>query len=289
MQDAEVGHLRDEIVRLLREAEGRPVLGAVLGNRLRSRTGRTVKDLGFLHLRDFVQRHLPDEVKVTQAEFDVAFALASLTPGDVAAAGATLGSQVSEELTNIDLRRVWKNPRGYLTIVVRRTDGAVRAMPRGVSAGEDEVALASPSADDHKLIARGFLEAHVPEDKRTPFAATLETAEKWWEEWDPLFQDPGPNLRKEWLRFREKGLFDRLDKALRDAGLTEDAVANARGAFDRARALSPVRTRSSLPPPRGAGTLRQGLLEAIAHMSEEELRRVWVPAGLLYDALVEKR
>jgi hypothetical protein len=44
------------------------VLGAVLGNRLRSRTGRTVKDLGFLHLRDFVQRHLPDEVKVTQAE-----------------------------------------------------------------------------------------------------------------------------------------------------------------------------------------------------------------------------
>jgi hypothetical protein len=291
MSEAEIADLCGAVLQLLREAPGQRLIGAVLGKRLRSLTGRTVKDHGFASLADFVRQHLHGDVSVVAGSADSVFELQSRA--DAQGAGTSPGhfnvDQSSYPARVTDLRKVWKSPRSPLTLRVRLRDGAVSAITRGSPVGEDEVDLVPPSAEDHKAIGRRFLETHVPEERRAPFVQHIEAAEgAWWLAWDPLFRDMGPSARVDWLRFRDVELFALLDAALRSAGLTEEVARSAREAIDRTR-MEARKNIVAQSPARVGSALRQALLMTLEQMSEEDLRRIWVPAGLLHDALQRNR
>lgn len=280
MSGTEPDVFRDALVRSLQAAPGQRLSGADLGNRLRAHTGRTVKELGYPNLAEFVRVQLAGQVSMVQSSADLVFHLTSASA--VAPEHVPMPTS-APPLEVIDLRKVWKSPRGLFTIRVRRSDGSVRSASSSAPPSDDEVELVPPSAEQHRHIGRRFLEANVPEERRQPFAVQLDTNERaWWLGWEQLFRSTGPNVRQDWLRFREAELMALLDAALRDSGLTEEIRRKAREAIDR------TRTRARHDDLRPDDGLRQALVATLQQMSDEDLRRVWVPAGLLRDALLRK-
>lgn len=282
MSESQVAALRDAVLAVLQRAPEQRLLGAMLGNQVRTLIGRTAKDLGFANLGDFVRQNLETEVRVTHGEKDLVFQLEPA--GGAAVRPPALGSDAQTPTIQPDLRKIWKNPSSPLTLRVRVADGEVRALSQDVPCAEGEVALQSPTADLHKNLGREFLQERMSEEERVPFEEKIASSGPWWQEWDKLFRAPGPDLRIDWLRFREKRLMEALEAALREKGLTEGAFRHALDVIHRSRIVP--RKSESMPPSGGRESLRAALISTLQAMSEDELRRVWVPAGLLADALL---
>lgn len=288
MSESQISAFRDAVLVALHRAPERRLLGAQLGLSVQSSIGQTARDHGFANLADFVRRNLADEVSVQVGAQDVVFQLT--TPGSaIALTLASSGASALPEPPPLqpDLRKVWKAPTGPFSLRVRVTDGDVRAAGREVPPAEGEVVLTSPSEEQHKAIARRFLDDHLPGEQRQAFETILVSRRAWWLDWDRLFRETAPRLRVEWLRFREKHLMELLDRALREAGLNDEAHRAALDIVERSRPAP--RKLDSAPAGRPSEGLRAALLATVQGLSEEELRRVWVPAGLLADALLRGR
>lgn len=291
MADEEIADLRKTLIKALDGAPDKRLFGAVLGNRLRAEKARTIKDYGFPNLSDFVKRYMASEVSQTVGVSDTIFQLnesATSTP----AAGPTAPLLVSG-LPNIDLLRVWKSPRSSYAIAVRRSDGTARAVSVQSHSNDDEVVLTPPSSDAHEAIARSFVE-QLPAQHQEEFRSRIDERNPfWWREWETLFNARFPEERSKWLKFRETHLLDQLDTALKAEGMSEDAVLTARDTVRRSR-MTKRSVASGAPAPgripgADGSAFRQAVLATVEQLSDEELRRIWLPAGVLYELLRTQR
>lgn len=128
---------------------------------------------------------------------------------------------------------------------------------------------------------------------RYEFLAAIESQNaEWWKKWDALFKTHPEAPRQEWLRERKHLLREELVTRLQSLGLSKGAAEEARRQIE----ARPTRLKSATPATRSSGamrpaecaatsSLRDAVLAAIAQLSDRELREVWLPAGLVYDAL----
>jgi hypothetical protein len=294
MPAEEIDALRREIVKALQGAQGGQMLGALLGSRLRPALGgRTLKEQGYGTLSDFAKRHLAEVVSQDVGASDVVFRLNDSASSPAGAINSSFGSANLLPAAPDDLFRIWKSPRFPYRLAVRKSNAAVRALRVGDVADDDEIVVVPPPAETHDAIAKRFIDEHLPEDLRGEFRSKIDERDPlWWRAWDALFNERLPAGRSQWLRFREDQLFAELDRALTEAGLAEDLRPLVRSAMQRSRAQQhkprPSDTAPRAPVVAGSGAdaaLRNIVHAVIERMSEEELRRIWLPLGLVADAL----
>lgn len=281
--------IKNRLRQVLNAAPDGRLMGAVLGNRFRTAEGRAIreigKELGFEDLKAFVKTYMSDEVTIVESESDSIFELidkSSIAPEQRGEAKPFSPETSPEE---VQLFRLWRSPRNRFSLAVGRADGAVRVISRHEVVGDDEVKIEPTTAVQHDQIARRFLDK-IPEQHREAFESAIDTEKpRWWEDWNPLFQEHAPHQRGEWLRFREHALVELLQKTLSSAGLSDTAVSQALQTILRSRRLP----NATKPLGTDRRALRDAILATIGVMSDEEISRLWVPAGLFYEALKKGR
>lgn len=297
MRDEEISAIRAAIVEVLRDAPEQRLLGADLGNRFRVKTGQTIRQYGYRTLSDFVREYMATEVSETARGSNAAF---QLSEGVAASTNSAPDVQLKgAELPQADLLRIWKSPRSPYKLAVRKIDGEARAISINGQPNDDEVAVVSPSPEAQKAIGSSFLEGQIPEEHRELFRSKLNEPNcLWWKEWDTLFSKYLPGVKARWLGFREGSLLDLLDVALNEGGLADEARKNVRAMMRRSRNSGPALRRAESTPVvalaggHGAAqerTFRHSVFAALEQLSDEELRRVWLPVGLVYDILRRDR
>ncbi len=303
MPAEDVASAREAIVKILREHPGHKMSGALLGNRFRDRmSGRAFKDFGVESLSDFVKTHLAEVVVPHGRGPETSFALN--TPIDSQgplneveqSTVNTIAAVISAETSPIstlsgDLLRLWKSPNASYKLAVDKRNGEARAIGPSTQPNEHEVALSPPSVDAHRDIAKKYLESRIAPEHRGEFESKL-AEHLWWLAWDDLFRNLPRNHRIEWLTFRENALLDLLDDELARLDVPEDARATTRRMVQESRfARKTIQDRASGSTPSAprrieeSHTLRQVIKAAVEHMSEDDLRKIWLPIGPIFDAL----
>jgi hypothetical protein len=275
--------------------------GADLGNQFRGKTNQTIKKFGVATLSEFVETQMTGEVTISGAGPETTF---SLSP-DVRATNAPDDASISAILPRLhsmpmesagtlssssDLLRLWKSPNASYKLAVHRTSGAARALSNTAQPLDDEVVLSPPSAADHRRIAQRYVETHIPGDLRAEFESKLDR-HQWWIEWDGIFRLQTRMSRIHWLNFREQELLNLLDAELTNQGITEVARNAARETVHKSRikrnpavSAAPLTPHLNMNDAPSGKTLKQAVISAIEHMEDDDVRRIWLPAGTLFDA-----
>ena len=295
--DSVIDVLAAKIRNALRSAGG-TLSGPTLGSLLTAADRATYQQEGLAKLGDFVRKHLAGEVVV---EPGGVFRLAQAGSTD-GAAGASRGGYPSANTQPkvVDLFKTWKSPGSPHRLRITVSGGEVveaRQVLRGTAPVDSEYELEVLDNAAHMQIARNFVETEMPESLREAFLLAIsETDQHWWQRWNEMFTASAvdfPDGQRKWLSYRHRGLVDALKDALRKGGVEGDAVDNA-----CKRILEPAAPKAAGPggakgSSGGAAarlddglhelSFRDVILGTIEQISDEDLRRLWLPAGILFD------
>jgi len=259
------------------------LLGSKLGMMLKAPLGA----LG-LKLGTFIQAHCADTVEIISEGSTVAYAL---LPGvDLDSLGVPAQGDALAQPGG-DLFRIWRSPGVRSRLVVGLADGKVRSVEsEDAPIGENERLLDPVSHAFLADIARQWAEANLPDEDKEAFLSKVDPAKpSWWKDWDELFKTRARGRRREWLQTRLRLLRDELLAELRAVGLDHDSALRARQLIETSVAVprggASAEAARSGAGSQGSSALRSALLAVIGQLGDHELRQVWVPAGLLFDAL----
>lgn len=267
--------IANELLAHIRQAG--PTLGAKLGVLIRTlHPGFQPARYQARNLREFLERYAPQLRVVAKSGPDPIYGLG----GDQVAV-----TRAQAEPSGPDLWRVWVSPAASYSLVIDKDTGRVRAGVGGQQASEAQVVLEPAPLDIHRALARSFLETITDTALRLELAGYLESEPQWWRRWLQVLHRNLQALAG-WYEHRQRGLQEAFRDALRQAGLGEPQATAALGAIVSSRQMRPGTRR---PPSVGgaAGPLR--LLEIVhrvtSRMSEQELRCLNLPLGLVLDAV----
>lgn len=262
--------------------------GGIVRNSVLEIPDLRVKDHGYSTLRDFIAREIPELIEIGLSGADPIYGLVSWPPLPT----------LSERPINPDLPdpwRVWVSPSSQRLLGVNRDTGAVRALPSSERPREGEVLLRPLAPAAHRKIAADYLE-NVDVDPSLKLALTraLENpSADWWREWNSALH--GTLELSRWFRQRADALEEALKHALGEAGLTNEVsrtafklIAEKRShagtTMSRDGQKRPAES-SSVSSPQSREELLGLLLAIVPQMSEEELRSLRLPVGLVIDTL----
>ena len=154
------------------------------------------------------------------------------------------------------------------------------------------------TTEDHRLIARNFL-LQIEETDRPQFQQILLTQE-FWDAWFHGMQSfsHGKYLRH-WLSFRFTQICELFLDRLKALNVPEElrlsmlqslkgskTKHNVSSVVSASNVLQPMTKTSELPAANFSPvSLREAIIKVIHSLSEEELRRVWLPIGAFADAV----
>jgi hypothetical protein len=153
------------------------------------------------------------------------------------------------------------------------------------------------AADVHRAAARAFIDRPGVDPRcREALSLALEdSSEGWWAKWQTTVRTEFPGCLLAWAEHRRQTLQTLLEARLREVTADESAARAAYSAVSGSRLQrrhpeSPARANpeGALPPTRqaqGRPTLFAVVQAAIGNMSERELRQLWLPVGVLLDAI----
>ncbi|MFN0180237.1 MAG: hypothetical protein ACKVZ0_15665 [Gemmatimonadales bacterium] len=247
------------------------------------------RSYGVEKLSEFIERHVPAIRPIAASGQDVVYGLAKWP--DIS--GYSRPASVAP-----DPWRIWTSPQSRMTLGVNRETLQVRPSLPGAT-GADEIEIFPVSPEFHMELAESFISQTKAESPA--LASELEEALKehpssWWRVWSGLFaaQDRGSQSR--WLAFRHRRLQDEFATRLVEGGLSGEEAAlvvhGMRRRLTEAAARSAKRSNRSPSPGSTPGALERGDLisvvrSVVGQMSDEELRRLLLPVGLVLDALHE--
>lgn len=232
-------------------------------------------------LRPFVQRFCQGIVKiVTNVGKDDIYAPFS-APNKCA--DATKPSEPVETVW-----RSFTTPGVSGMLCVNCESGELRVRPKEEPSASAPWADVPPvSLDEHRQVASDFL-PEIAEEDRDTFQQILQLP-AFWPPWAARTRDAaGGKYSKAWQLFRFNKLCELYLLRLKSLGFGDEL---AKVSLGRLKELKSASRRVCLPPipwspdsSRGAASLRRIARAALDALSEEELRRVWLPLGLVADA-----
>ena len=152
------------------------------------------------------------------------------------------------------------------------------------------VDIPSVSPEDHRQIVSEFLKEISPED-RSDFQHIV-TLPDFWQPWvRQIRMFALGKYSKTWPLFRFNKLCDLYLQRLKSLGIGEEPAAESlrrlKALKSASRRIPQTTTSRSLATPPANLSIRRLAIAALEAMSEDELRRVWLPLGLVTDAIGE--
>lgn len=249
--------------------------GPAAGLLVRRIAPRGVAELGARTLRAFVEEHVRGARAVgTGASWRIVANAYSDT--DVSAARRPLGMWQAF---------VRPNSRSRLVVV----DSRVRVVPDGEEESDaTPVQLFTP--DDHREMARAFVESL--EEEFQPFRASLLAAvqdlgePRWWQRFTRDLGAISSDLAARYLKYRVEYLANALAERLEAAGAAGSELAVVLSDRDVVRRASKPKRDTPTSPGVQSQSLVEFVSRVLPHMAETDLRRLLLPAGAIYDALM---
>jgi hypothetical protein len=281
LNDAQVAHVRAFLSKWSLE-RGFEILGSQLGHAVIEAAGQPIRDLG--GLRSLAEFELSSLIELSDSQAhspDLTFLILERASGQPTALPGPLGNE---------LWRFFSNPKLNCGIFARES-GEVAITASGVPPPEGYRQLSRPSSDDYRELARQFAQLQA-EPISSQLAMALVQADFYndWIQRLRLLSSSEKSLLPAWEATRAEYVAGRLSDELSKCGMP---AARAAELVATARTRKPVRVpilpkaQPSLQPVTAADPARD--FRAIMHaaidlMSIDELRRLPVSAGLIYDA-----
>jgi hypothetical protein len=279
-----------------------PQPGSVISAYLSTTADFHPREHGFASLTEFLRALGPDLHIVSYAGTDRIWQYRRFTKPH--RPRSKLGQEVWRALAS-------PNSEKQVRVYVHTGDGrwmlrSPSGQPRDAGAVEDDsqLVLTAPGewhqikpmpAKKHARAAKGFAKREDIGALGAVLSATLELP-NWWETWRSLLEHR-PELLQSWSDAREKELRVYLREQLREAGLKDDALeaaAAVAGPPDSADTADGSRSREEGPTSHEGSTasrterekasVRDFVSAVIAHMTDDELRALSLPARAVYEA-----
>jgi hypothetical protein len=249
------------------------------------------EDYGARNLRDFIRMFVPAVKEESRAGMDVVYAIQDLvpeiptpTPDETRDQGAPIAPFLVPRSYLVGNQKVWKtfaSPGSPWRLFFQPDTGVVRSAAPNDVPDSSWVRVPSCSPEAFLQIARSFIDT-VPEPYRPVLTQTL-TERKWWLPFYDVLRNIG--LKTSWITFRRERLIEEFERTL-----------SAQVGDWRARSAVPLETHhipqgsDKAPLSRAGDTLLRRLaVDAIARMSEAELRGLNIPLGYIVDSLSGNR
>lgn len=269
-------HVSQAIRRLVSEA------GEIPGSKLAMDLKAVVPDWsaadhGVRSLREFILTHVDGVVVAGRSGLDVLYRPTS-------ASGESPGPAVKLASSG-DVWRTWVSPSSPFALAFNLVDGRPTIVKRADDVPAGHVLVEPATVDEHRAIARDYLDRFSDPDRES-LKRILESSEPlWWRSWSTEMEKLGESSA--WSAFRHEGLSELLRTRLEAAGLHPTVRAAAAGAVVRGRA---PRTRAPRKrEPQAINGVRAVVASVLGMMSDEELRALRLPVGLVLDVLDEMK
>lgn len=187
---------------------------------------------------------------------------------------------------------VFQKPGNRLQLLVNPTSGMTKIAEEQEAVAEGMRVIPKVKGEEHLAIAKEFLRQIPPPDV-TRFAAAL-GEDDYWRAWTRLMNSmPGLKYKSGWTAFRFDQICGLLAARLKELGVSE---VPALAALERVKAVKKLKQaknesgRSFSAAARITATLSDEELRRLAKlaidaMGNDDLRRVWLPLGVIADAL----
>lgn len=275
----------DRVLEVLRELPDRLILGSHLGLQIKTHfPDFNPSAYGCRNLRQFLQLHVPQILETGRSGQDVQYSLRPASssveaiPVEDVAGAATTETRSTSPTPPVrhDLWKTFVSPIGHYQMYVEPKQHRFQILRQGEPAPPAPWVHVPPCpAKVHVGIAREFLQRLSDPALRSRLEGALGSG-IWWVEFLRISRLEG--LDKDWIKFRRARLSEEFERALLAIGVPVSAAAGA---------WSPSTLRTPRPMT-GAGLLpdeqlRKALQRVVGRLSQEELRRIWLPVGIVID------
>lgn len=269
------------------------VMGSALGSKLRSKFPNIdLKECG--GLKRFIENNCKDEVVTVRSpsRLDVYVHVSHIPLGVTLESQRDL-RQTSQEQSE-SIWRVFSNPNLTLEVLVNSKTGHPTISSDGESIPESFIKIDKISREEYRDMAWRFLPV-VNESRQAELREALDL-EDFWPRWANLVnKNRADGTFERWREWRKEHIIQLFENRLKSANLPEQIIEKASTAFKESQERAP-RTKQLKPTGRGEVTkhntsvysLRDIIHSAIDRMSEDELRRIWLPVGIVVD-IISKR
>lgn len=283
--------IADRVLAVFRELPNRPILGSSLGLQIKTH----FPDFNPLvyncrNLRQFLQLHVPEIGETGRKGQDVEYALkpagsfveaSPLICATAETPKAETWSSIPTQPIRHDLWKTFVSPTGAYQIYVDPSQHTFQVLRRAEPAPPVPWVRVPPCpAEVHISIAREFLKQVSDPEHRRELESVLVSG-SWWDEFLRTTRLRG--LDKDWIRYRRTRLSQEFERTLSAIGVPVSAAAepwSPRTPRTSTRMLGPA----SLPDEQ----LRSALQRVVGRLSQEELRRIWLPVGIVVDEFQNK-
>jgi hypothetical protein len=262
------------------------VLGCQLGAELHLRFPETNFRTAYGGLRRFVDSHCQGQVVRTGTHGgDDIYCHISNTTGS----GTLTRAAYAESVTEWE---VFQKPGSPMQLLVDPASGATKIVAEKEEVSNELLVVSKVKDEEHISIAREFL-THIDAAEVALFKAALEEP-NYWPAWSRLMSNPpGFKYRSRWTAFRFDRICELLLARLKGLGIAEATAASILERVKAVKKLKRTETEASRKTSTAAafssvsdeGELRRLAKLAIDLMGNDDLRRVWLPLGVIADAL----
>ncbi len=256
-------------------AADRPILGSDIGQILSREFPGIRMRVDFGGLRAFIERYCSVEVRWHQKH--------GLDDLYIHQAHAALPSPQPSPIQP-NLWRAFSNPNSQSNVVVH-TDGACTVVPRDSPIPEGGILIDGLTATDYQAMASDFLGDADPAT-RSLLEPTL-TAAPFWPAWSTALRHAGAETMSRWSAFRHKCVMTEWTTRLKKAGLDDGGIVDWSAQMERSSRIVRTRSRGTAKGSvaKSASNLRRAVVQTIERMSDDELRRLWLPVGFVFDSM----
>ena len=245
-------------------------------------------------LTPFIQKHCADSVVcVAQENLDYIWGpVSSATTSPDAGNTSALLPPPPPQVTSTDTS-AWKAFTRHdapAKIAINPTNAQITVIPSREATPKPLIEVPNVTPDEYRSIALDFVK-NIEEKDRVRFSeiATSSLFESQW--YDNIRTWRGGYYSKAWGKFRFDKLCDIFMGRLATHGLTQDLIASCVSNLKRLKSKAPKEapsfpTLDSSPSSERPEILVQEiLLRAAKSLTEEDLRRIWLPLGVVLDAI----
>ncbi|HEY1946021.1 MAG TPA: hypothetical protein VGG97_03380 [Bryobacteraceae bacterium] len=231
-------------------------------------------EYGVRNLREFIRKYVPAAREESRAGMDVVYALVDdhvpevkdrIDDGIESKNLARIAQ--SHLLNNPQLWKIFSNPSSPWKLFVEPKTGTIRGTDPSGMTDASWIQIPSCSAETLLQIARDFVDL-APEALRPALTASL-TEKRWWLPFFEVLRNVGQ--KTSWVSFRRERISTEFLRLVSQV-VERDAVSVNVIELEKLSASSP-----------NNAMLRKLVLDAVARMSDAELRSLNIPLGYVVD------
>lgn len=195
--------------------------------------------------------------------------------------------EASDAVATANFWRAWVSPYGRYVLAIDPSSGKVKALPRNASTPSGHLRLEPPTVQAHQELALEFLSQSGADPDGKIAALVLPDKPTWWQAWYAALRKAG--LAPKWNAFRRNRMQQLLLQAIGVLPL-EQKVKDL--AFEEIRSADAIAIKhtaaKAIDPADSLVQARAVAIRAIEQMSEQELRELRLPFGVILDVMRTK-